>query len=147
GGGKTTLLKTLLGLLAPQAGEVRLANWPLSHYSNRERARLLAYVPQSHFTTFAFSVEAVVLMGRTAHTSLFSRPSAADRALAAQALLHHDFGRRRAPRAARPRASAGAAIRRARRADRKPRFRQPGPCDPRNPGAEGGRSRGSVHDA
>jgi iron complex transport system ATP-binding protein len=86
GGGKTTLLKTLLGLLAPQAGEVRLADRPLSHYSSRERARLLAYVPQSHFTTFAFSVEAVVLMGRTAHTSLFSRPSAADRAIAAQAL-------------------------------------------------------------
>jgi iron complex transport system ATP-binding protein len=86
GGGKTTLLKTLLGLLAPQAGEVRLADRPLSHYSSRERARLIAYVPQSHFTTFAFSVEAVVLMGRTAHTSLFSRPSSADRAIAARAL-------------------------------------------------------------
>jgi iron complex transport system ATP-binding protein len=86
GGGKTTLLKTLLGLLAPQAGEVRLADRPLAHYSSRERARLLAYVPQSHFTTFAFTVEAVVLMGRTAHRSLFSRPSAADRAVASQAL-------------------------------------------------------------
>src|SRR5215475_7086201 len=86
GGGKTTLLKTLLGLLAPQAGEVRLSDRPLAHYSSRERARLLAYVPQSHFTTFAFTVEAVVLMGRTAHRSLFSRPSAADRAVASQAL-------------------------------------------------------------
>lgn len=86
GGGKTTLLKTLLGLLAPRAGEVRLGERPLSGYSSRERARLLAYVPQSHFSTFAFTVQAIVLMGRTAHGNLFSRPSAADRAIAARAL-------------------------------------------------------------
>ena len=86
GGGKTTLLKTLLGLLAPQAGEVRLDDRPLSAYSNSERARLVAYVPQSHVTTFAFTVETVVLMGRTAHGNLFSRPSGADRDAAARAL-------------------------------------------------------------
>jgi iron complex transport system ATP-binding protein len=86
GGGKTTLLKTLLGLLAPQAGEVRLAERPLAAYSDRERARLLAYVPQSHNTTFAFTVETVVLMGRTAHGNLFSRPNSADRDAAARAL-------------------------------------------------------------
>ena len=86
GGGKTTLLKTLLGLLAPQAGEVRLAERPLSAFSSRERARLVAYVPQSHVTTFAFTVETVVLMGRTAHGNLFSRPSGADRDAAARAL-------------------------------------------------------------
>jgi iron complex transport system ATP-binding protein len=86
GGGKTTLLKTLLGLLVPQAGEVKLGDRPLAGYSSRERARLIAYVPQSHFTTFAFTVEAMVLMGRTAHGNLFSRPNAADRAIAARAL-------------------------------------------------------------
>ena len=86
GGGKTTLLKTLLGLLAPQAGEVRLADRPLAAYSDRERARLLAYVPQSHDTTFAFTVETVVLMGRTAHGNLFSRPNSADRDAAVRAL-------------------------------------------------------------
>ena len=42
GGGKTTLLKTLLGLLPPLAGEVRLGERQLSDYSNSERARLLA---------------------------------------------------------------------------------------------------------
>jgi iron complex transport system ATP-binding protein len=86
GGGKTTLLKTLLGLLAPKAGEVRLGDKPLSSYGSRERARLIAYVPQSHAATFAFTVEAVVLMGRTAHGNLFSRPTAADRAVAARVL-------------------------------------------------------------
>jgi iron complex transport system ATP-binding protein len=86
GGGKTTLLKTLLGLLAPRSGEVRLRGKPLGRYSSRERARLLAYVPQSHFATFAFSVEAMVLMGRSAHRNLFSGPAAADRKIAGQML-------------------------------------------------------------
>jgi iron complex transport system ATP-binding protein len=43
-------------------------------------------VPQAHTPTFAFTVETVVLMGRTAHGSLFSRPSAGDRAVAARSL-------------------------------------------------------------
>jgi len=86
GGGKTTLLKTLLGLLAPQSGEVRLGERSLADYSSRERARLLAYVPQSHVATFAFTVEAVVLMGRTAHGNLYSRPTAADRVIAMHTL-------------------------------------------------------------
>jgi len=86
GGGKTTLLKTLLGLLKPKAGEVRLGDKPLDNYSIRERARVVAYVPQVHISTFAFTVETVVLMGRTAHGSLFSRPSGQDRAVAQAAL-------------------------------------------------------------
>src|SRR5262249_59750156 len=86
GCGKTTLLKTLLGLLVPRSGEVRLDDRPLPDYSSRARARLIAYVPQSHVATFAFNVETIVLMGRTAHGNIFSRASAADRAIAAQAL-------------------------------------------------------------
>jgi iron complex transport system ATP-binding protein len=86
GGGKTTLLKTLIGLLTPKAGEVRLGDRALGGYSSRERARLIAYVPQSHAATFAFTVETVVLMGRTAHGGLFSRPTSTDRAIAARML-------------------------------------------------------------
>jgi iron complex transport system ATP-binding protein len=86
GGGKTTLLKTLLGLLKPKAGAVTLAGKPLGSYSIRERARVVAYVPQVHIGTFAFTVETVVLMGRTAHGNLFSRPSAHDRAVTAAVL-------------------------------------------------------------
>jgi iron complex transport system ATP-binding protein len=86
GGGKTTLLKTLLGLIAPKDGEVELGGRLLTNYTSRERARLIAYVPQSHSATFAFTVETVVLMGRTAHGNLFSRPTAADRAVAMQSM-------------------------------------------------------------
>jgi iron complex transport system ATP-binding protein len=86
GGGKTTLLKTLLGLLPPKAGAVSLGEQTLAALDIRERARRIAYVPQTHIATFAFSVESVVLMGRTAHGNLFSRPSAQDRAVAAAML-------------------------------------------------------------
>jgi iron complex transport system ATP-binding protein len=86
GGGKTTLLKTLLGLLAPKAGDVRIGARSLAAVPVQERARLIAYVPQTHISTFAFTVATVVLMGRTAHGNLFSRPSAHDRAIAMQAL-------------------------------------------------------------
>ncbi len=93
GGGKTTLLKTLLGLLAPKAGEVRLDGHALSARSIRERARLIAYVPQTHVATFAFPVEAVVLMGRTAHSNLFRRPTAKDREVVAAVLEHLGIAR------------------------------------------------------
>ena len=86
GGGKTTLLKTLLGLLPPRDGEVRCGERSLQTISIGECARLIAYVPQSHVATFAFPAETVVLMGRTAHGGLFSRPTARDRAVAAAAL-------------------------------------------------------------
>ena len=86
GGGKTTLLKTLLGILPPKAGEVKIDGRSLRALSIRERARRIAYVPQLHTPAFAFTVESVVLMGRTAHGNLFSRPSTADREVAMRVL-------------------------------------------------------------
>jgi iron complex transport system ATP-binding protein len=92
GGGKTTLLKTLLGLLPPRAGEVRCGGRSLAQTSIRERARLLAYVPQLHAATFGFPVEMVVLMGRTAHSGLFSRPAAKDFSVVRAALERFGIG-------------------------------------------------------
>jgi iron complex transport system ATP-binding protein len=86
GGGKTTLLKTLLGLLPAQQGDILIGGKPLTSLSAGERARTLAYVPQVHVGTFAFTVLTVVLMGRSAHLGLFERPGAADHAVAHAAL-------------------------------------------------------------
>jgi iron complex transport system ATP-binding protein len=86
GSGKTTLLKTLLGILAPLGGQALIDGKPIASYAAFERARRIAYVPQSHVPSFAFTVETVVLMGRTAHGSLFSAPSGADRAVVVRAL-------------------------------------------------------------
>jgi iron complex transport system ATP-binding protein len=84
--GKTTWLKTLLGLLPPRRGEVQLLEKPLLSYSVRERAQLMAYVPQSQVSTFGFTALELVLMGRTAHLGLLARPTARDHALALAAM-------------------------------------------------------------
>lgn len=79
GGGKTTLLKTMLGLLRPHEGAVSLDGRPLVALTVAERARRIGYVPQVHVGAFAFAVRDMVLMGRTAYRGLFAGPTAADR--------------------------------------------------------------------
>ncbi|WP_425352657.1 ABC transporter ATP-binding protein [Methylobacterium terrae] len=86
GGGKTTLLKTLLGLLPALGGTIRVEGRPLGDLTARERARAMAYVPQAAASAFAFTARAVVLMGRTSRTGLLSAPSRADHAAAEAAL-------------------------------------------------------------
>lgn len=86
GGGKTTLLKTLLGLLPAQGGALRLDGRTLGEWSLPERARRVGYVPQGQASTFGYSARQMVLMGRTAHLGLLARPGARDHAVADDAL-------------------------------------------------------------
>lgn len=86
GGGKTTLFKTLLGLLAPQGGVVLLDGVDLRALDRAEVARRIGYVPQAVTGYFPFLVEDVVLMGRTAHLPLFATPSTRDREIAREAI-------------------------------------------------------------
>lgn len=78
GGGKTTLFKTLLGLLPALGGTVTLDGAPLGRLTRAAIARHVAYVPQATTGYFPFSVEDVVLMGRTAHFGPFARPGGRD---------------------------------------------------------------------
>lgn len=82
GGGKTTLFRTLLGILPPLAGSVQVAGRAIADWPRQALATQLAYVPQSHAGLFAFTVEEVVLMGRTARLPRFATPSARDREMA-----------------------------------------------------------------
>ena len=82
GSGKTTLLRTLLGLLPRLGGALTLDGRDVSAYTDRERARRVAYVPQAAESDFDFSVCEMVEMGRTAHRGVFARPTSKDRALA-----------------------------------------------------------------
>jgi iron complex transport system ATP-binding protein len=92
GGGKTTLMKTLLGLLPAIAGRVRIDGRDIAHLSRRQLARIVGYVPQAHAAFFPFAVLDIVLMGRNAHIGLFAAPSHADREVAERALAMLGIG-------------------------------------------------------
>lgn len=92
GGGKTTLMKTLLGLIPALGGSIRLLDRDLASYSRAELAKLVGYVPQAGTNFFPFTVREVVLMGRVAHVGLFSSPGRADRDAADAALAALGIG-------------------------------------------------------
>jgi zinc transport system ATP-binding protein len=83
GGGKTTLIKVLLGLLAPMRGEVEVMGLP-----PREGRRYIGYVPQvvEFDREFPISVWDVACMGRVGRRGLFHRFTAEDEDLVASAL-------------------------------------------------------------
>ncbi len=86
GGGKTTLFRTVLGLLPPHAGSVRLDGTELSALPRVAVARRIGYVPQAHAGYFAVPVREMVLMGRSAHLGAFAVPARNDREVAQRAL-------------------------------------------------------------
>lgn len=92
GCGKTTLLKTLLGLLPPRAGRIRIDGADLAGMGRRDVARAIAYVPQAHAAFFPFAVREVVVMGRASRLGSFAAPSATDEAAAARALATLGIG-------------------------------------------------------
>lgn len=86
GCGKTTLFRTLLGLLPAISGQVELHGQPLHMLSRSQRARQLAYVPQSAPFSFDWRVLEVVAMGRAAHLGLLATPTRADQQIAIECL-------------------------------------------------------------
>jgi ABC-type Mn2+/Zn2+ transport system ATPase subunit len=84
GGGKSTLLKAVLGLVLPLRGEVEVLGRPAVH---RARQRL-GYVPQREHVDWNFPVSArdVVMMGRIPSLRLLRRPTVHDRELVRDAL-------------------------------------------------------------
>ena len=83
GGGKSTLLKVLLGILHPQRGNVRILG-----RSVREVRHRIGYVPQfiEFDRAFPIRVRDVVRMGRLAHSRVFHRYSTDDEAAVDAAL-------------------------------------------------------------
>lgn len=76
--GKSTLVKTLTGVLGRSGGEVEVAGLDPDRVPPRELARTAAVVPQSTAIPFPFSGEEVVSMGRFAHLGRFGAPSNED---------------------------------------------------------------------
>jgi iron complex transport system ATP-binding protein len=86
GSGKTTMFKAILGLL-PSKGDITFNSQPVTLLTPKERAKIVAYVPQVHIPPFPYTALDVVLTGRTPFVGMFSTPSNEDRRCAIQALM------------------------------------------------------------
>ena len=96
GAGKTTLLRCLTGGV-DYLGSIRLAGRDTAGLSSRQRAQIVAAVPQDPVFPEGMSVDDYVLLGRTPHISLLGFEGAADRRIVA-ALLDELGLTRLAPR-------------------------------------------------
>lgn len=90
GAGKTTLLRLGLGLLAPDKGQVRLLGRPLTQWNAQERARTLAYLPQSNEAHWPMLARRVVALGRLPHEVTLNRLGPADEEAIQRALSRCD---------------------------------------------------------
>jgi len=86
GCGKSTLLDCVLGASQLKEGDILVGGKSIRTYGSNELAKQLAYVPQTHTSSFPYTVEQVVLMGRTAYQEIFTGPGEEDRQLVTQAL-------------------------------------------------------------
>ncbi|MDG5778379.1 ABC transporter ATP-binding protein, partial [Haloarculaceae archaeon H-GB1-1] len=89
GVGKSTLLKTVVGLLAPASGTVRVGESAVDDLSRRDLARRVGYVPQSESPTAPTTVFETVLMGRKPYLSW--RASTSDHAVVKRVLTTLDL--------------------------------------------------------
>ena len=67
GGGKTTLLRAILGMVGLERGSVRIADRPIHDWARRDLARVIGVVAQREEMVYPLRVEETVLLGRYAH--------------------------------------------------------------------------------
>jgi len=84
--GKSTLLRALARLLAPQAGRVLLEGRDIRGYSPREVARRLGLLPQSPLAPPGICVADLVARGRFPHQTLLRQWSPQDERMVRQAM-------------------------------------------------------------
>jgi ABC-type cobalamin/Fe3+-siderophores transport system ATPase subunit len=73
GGGKSTLLRTMAGLLPPLKGDVAFKELSLGSWQRKALARHIAYLPQNCPVPFAYRALDVVLLGQYARLSWWRR--------------------------------------------------------------------------
>lgn len=79
GVGKSTLFKCILGFFKPSKGSIFVDGIDINKLSLKERAKKIAYIPQSHFPTFNHEVINVVEMGANVRLSDFGVPKEEER--------------------------------------------------------------------
>lgn len=82
GTGKTTLLKTISGLIKPMSGKCSINGKNIFNLKEKERAQIISYMSQRHSIVYDIKVVDVVIMGITPYLSIFETPSKAHREIA-----------------------------------------------------------------
>ncbi|MEI8139298.1 MAG: ATP-binding cassette domain-containing protein [bacterium] len=90
GAGKSTLFNIVSGLLTPATGTVKLFNADLRQMPPRERAKAIAVVPQELDIPVPYTVEEIVMMGRTVSMGRFAKPTSQDRQAVERAMVYTD---------------------------------------------------------
>lgn len=78
GSGKSTLLRLLLGFITPRQGKIEIDGISLDKIPYNERAKKIAYIPQSSEIAFPTTVLDCVVMGRAPSIGIFSKPKEKD---------------------------------------------------------------------
>lgn len=86
GSGKSTLLKCIYRTLKPDQGAVYLDGKELSTIRVKDSARKLAVVAQHNQYNFDFTVQEIVMMGRSPHKKALERDNAGDYTIVKEAL-------------------------------------------------------------
>ena len=90
--GKSTLLRLMLGHLTPSSGKIALDGGDVHAVPPRKRAAAMSYAPQRGGSSFAFSVDEVVRMGRFAQEAGFGSGSATDNEAVERAVSECELG-------------------------------------------------------
>jgi iron complex transport system ATP-binding protein len=90
GGGKTTLVSLMAGVMRPQLGRVLLDGSDMTGMTRRQIARRVAIVPQETHPAFDYTVMEMVLMGRHPHLGPFALEGPHDLEIAQAALAATD---------------------------------------------------------
>ncbi|SHE23782.1 ABC transporter ATP-binding protein [methanotrophic endosymbiont of Bathymodiolus puteoserpentis (Logatchev)] len=86
GCGKTSLLRTLAGLLPTKAQQLAILGQDLAAWNPQHLAQKLAYLPQGNTSHWAVSVETLVMLGRLPHRKAWAARSQTDKDIVQQAL-------------------------------------------------------------
>ncbi len=86
GCGKTTLINCILGMHRQDSGVVCVGGADARKLRPAELAARAAFVPQTHEKTFPYTVEQIVMMGRSVYADALRGPGEEERAIVADVL-------------------------------------------------------------
>ncbi len=88
GVGKSTLFRCILGLLKGYQGQILVDGMDGKSLAARELAKRVAYIPQSSYPAFSYTVHDMVLMGTSVRARPLATPGRAQEEMATRALEH-----------------------------------------------------------